>query len=169
MTLRHKQLLGAGAVASLMAVTLGACMHDGSGAMAAKPDGFGVFYNDQGEQASLAYGQANSDNVALMMQCKKGAGAIQVSDTVRANTAPSLVLASGGRTSELLTRVEAGEAGAPPMVIADTTAQADALRAFRRNGKLKVAYGDIRYGVSASREEMAGVELFFSVCGKQAA
>ncbi|MGZ9201693.1 MAG: hypothetical protein ACXW3D_08260 [Caulobacteraceae bacterium] len=153
----------------MMAVTLGACMHGGTNAMVARPDGFGVFYNDQGEQASLAYGQANSDNVALMMQCKKGAGAIQVSDTVRAKPAPSLVLASGGRTSELLSRVEPGETGAPPMVVADTTAQADALKAFRRSGKMNVAYGDTRYGVSASREEMAGVELFFSVCGKQAA
>ena len=153
-----------------MAAALAACSHQQSLAQVSeRPDGFGLFYNDQGQRASLAYGQANSDNVGLMLQCQKGAGLIQVSDTVRAELGQSLVLTSGRQTSELLSRVENGEAGAPQMVMADTTTQAQALKAFRKTGRISVQYGKIGYDVAASREERADVELFFSVCGKPAA
>lgn len=167
MALRSVRILSALAVGCLMTAALAACTHQQSMAqLSERPEGFGLFYNDQGERASLAYGQPNSDNVGLMLQCQKGAGRVQVSDTVRAELGQSLVLTSGRQTSELLSRVEDGESGAPQMVMADTTTEAQALKAFRKSGKISVKYGKIGYDVTASREEQAGVELFFSVCGK---
>ena len=71
-----------------------ACGHDHTSASLGS--GFGLYYNDQGPTVSLAYGQANSDDVALMLQCAKHSGKVDVSDAVRGAGGPTLRLASSG-------------------------------------------------------------------------
>ena len=160
-------------LAASAAVLLG-CSHDrpeiaqldeaplaDSPAAAAAPD-FGLHYNDQGESVSLAYGQANSDNVSLMLACDKGSGRVQVSDLVRGDRA-ALVLASGGAKTALPVHIEAADG--PPVLVADASAGADALKAFRKTGAMTVGDGDTAYGVKASAPERTEVDLFFTACG----
>jgi hypothetical protein len=161
---------------ALSAAALLGCSHDRSktaqvdeaplaDSPAAGSAGFGLFYNDQGESVSLAYGQANSDNVSLMLECAKGSGRVQVSDIARTNRT-DLVLASGDETRALPARVEAADG--PPLLVADTTADAPALRAFRRTGALTVGDGRAAYAVKASAPERTEVDLFFTACGTAA-
>jgi hypothetical protein len=124
--------------------------------------GFGLYYLDEGASAKLAYGQANSDNVGLMLQCAKGSRLVEVSDTVRSAPAPTLVLASDGRTSALKAEVQSGEGS--PMVLARAPAASPALAGFRRSGRIEVSYAGLRYGVAAKPQERADVERFFAAC-----
>lgn len=124
--------------------------------------GMGLFYLDEGASAKLAYGQANSDNVGLMLQCAKGSRMVEVSDAVRSAPAPTLTLASAGRTTDLKAQVQSGEG--PPVVVARTSASSPVLAGFRRSGKIEVSYAGLRYGVAAKPQERAGLEQFFAAC-----
>jgi len=153
------------AVLAAGGVAMTACGHDGRQAELARPGAnVGLFYNDQGRSASLAYGVANSDDVALMLECVKGSGQVKVSDVVRKTPAKTLVLASAGARTELAARIEAGESEAPRILAAAAPADAAALKGFRKSGRIEVAFGDVRYGVRATAEEQTGVERFFSAC-----
>ena len=153
----------------LAALALAGCSHDDKRAamMLTEAPQFGLFFNDQGESASLAYGEANSDNVALMLQCAKGSGKVQVSDIARSDEPPALLLASGGAKSDLGARVESLEVG-PQLLVADTAADTAALKGFRKTGRLTVGQGGDSYGVRASARERAEVDLFFTACGARA-
>ena len=163
MAFRSTALIGVG----VAVIALAGCSHDDKhAAMTIKDEpAFGLHFNDNGETASLAYGEANSDNVALMLECGKGSGRVQVSDVARGE-APALVLASGRRTTELGGRIEASDG--PAVVIADAALDAEALQGFRRTGKLTVSQGDARYGVAARSHEREEVDLFFTACGHAA-
>ena len=150
-------LLAAGAV-------LSGCGHDRPSA--GLGSAYGLYFNDQGGSASLAYGLANSDDVALMLQCEKGRGAVDVSDIVRAQPAPRLVLTSDGRTTQVAVKVAPGESDGPRILSGKAPLDAPALAAFRRSGRIEVANGNVRYGLKASDAERAGVERFFKACAR---
>ena len=149
------------------ALVLIACGHDHvTTAAAGLGPSFGLFYNDQGSTVSLAYGQANSDDVALMLQCAKHSGKVDVTDTVRGPGGKTLVLASAGRTSQLAAKLQASESDAPLLLLAHADLADGALQGFRRSGRINVAYGSVRYGLQASGGERAGLAQFFSACAR---
>lgn len=157
-----RSILGSGLVVIAGVAALAACSYDDQHARLQTASHYGLFYNDGGSTASLAYGQANSDNVALMLECAKGSGRVQVSDAARVGPVPQIVLASAGARSPLAARIEAAEG--PPVLVADANVAAPALDGFRRTGRIEVAYGDVRYDVSADRAEQGRVAQFFAAC-----
>lgn len=158
--LRKLALTGLLAGTALMA----ACSQDGrQGDYATNlPAGFGLFYLDEGASAKLAYGQANSDNVGLMLQCAKGSRLVEVSDAVRSSPATTLTLVSAGKTAALKAQVQSGEG--PAIVTAQAPSGSPVLAGFRQSGKIEVSYAGLRYGVAAKPDERAVVERFFSAC-----
>ena len=149
------------------ALVLIACGHDHvTTASTGLGPSFGLFYNDQGPTVSLAYGQANSDDVALMLQCAKHSGKVDVTDTVRGPGGPTLVLASSGSTSKLAAKMQASESDAPLLLLAHANLADGALQGFRRSGRIDIAYGSVRYGLQAADGERAGVAQFFSACAR---
>ena len=153
--------LGAG---SLLAVA--SCTQDGGPQTAATPQtttpGFGLFYLDEGASAKLAYGQANSDDVDLMLECAKGSRTVEVTDVARTPGAAVLTLVSSGASAKLKTRTESGDGSV--LLVADTAVDAAPLSAFRRTGRLEVAQAGVRHGLVASADERVGVERFFVAC-----
>jgi hypothetical protein len=129
--------------------------------------GFGFFYLDEGPSAKLAYGEPNSDNVGLMLQCTRGSRMVEVSDVVRSAPANMLSLASLGQRTDLAAKTEAGEGA--PMVVAHAPSAAPALAAFRKSGRMEVSYAGMRYSVAAKPQEQASVERFFSTCERRGA
>ena len=162
----HKaaSLMAAMAVGAGLTGLLAACSHDSASQSASGR--FGLFYNDQGEMAALAYGAPNSDDVALMFECAKGTGRVEVTDVAGATAAPRLILASSGSTSDLA--ASEVSADGPDLLVARTDISAPALQAFRRSGKMKVAYGATSYTLAASNAERQGVERFFKACAARA-
>ena len=147
-------------------LALSACGHDQVSPKLSLGPAFGLYYNDQGPTVSLAYGQANSDDVALMLSCAKRSGKVDVSDVVRDSRGGRLILASDGHKTELDARLQASESDAPRLLMAHTDMRSVALQGFRRSGRINVAYGTVHYGLKASAGERAGVEQFFSACAK---
>jgi hypothetical protein len=159
-----RSVLASGAVVLAGMGILAACSYDDHHAKLQSGARYGLFYNDTGATASLAYGQANSDNVALMLECAKGSGRVQVSDSARSGPVPQIMLTSGGARSPLAARIVAAEG--PPVLVADAGLATPALDGFRRTGRIEVAYGSVRYGVSADRAEQTGVARFFAACSR---
>jgi hypothetical protein len=129
--------------------------------------GFGFFFVDEGGSAKLAYGQADSDNVGLMLECAKGSGLVEVSDLVRSAPAAVLTLASGGGSNALRAEVQAGEGS--PMVVTRVASSAPAMAGFRKSGRLEVAYAGLSYGLAARPFEQISVQRFFNACDGRAA
>jgi hypothetical protein len=129
---------------------------------AVMPPTFGLYFTDEGRSAKLAYGEPNSDNVGLMMECAKGSRQVKLTDVVRSTSAPSLILVSEGRRSELKAAVEPGAGHS--IYTANAPAAAPALAGFRRSGKIEVGYAGLRYGIAAKPNERPGVERFFAAC-----
>jgi hypothetical protein len=151
------------------AAALAACGHDEKSAQVATAIAphFGFFYLDEGPTAKLAYGEADSDNVGLMLQCARGSRVVEISDVVRSAPAATLTLASAGRRTDLAAKVEPGEGA--PVVVAHAPADAAALAAFRRSGRIEVSYAGLRYSVAAKPQEQPSVERFFSACERRGA
>jgi hypothetical protein len=127
----------------------------------------GFFLVDEGTSAKLAYGEANSDNVGLMLECAKGSGVVQVTDQVRSSAAPTLTMVSDGARSDLAATVEGGEG--PAIAVARAKTEAPALTGFRRTGAMEVAYSGLRYRVTARPRERDRIEQFFTACDPAAA
>jgi hypothetical protein len=149
------------------ALLLGCTHEDGGTALqTTMPADFGFHYLDEGPSAKLAYGQANSDNVGLMLQCAKGSRTVEVSDVVRSDSAPTMTLASAGRRSDIAMKVQPGPGAA--VATGRTSAAAPALAAFRKSGRIEVSYAGLKYGMAAKPQERASVERFFAACDRAA-
>lgn len=148
---------------------LASCTHEG-GDVALQtttfPAEFGFHYLDEGPSAKLAYGQANSDNVGLMLQCSKGSKVVEVSDMVRTQAAPTMTLASSGQQSNVSMKVEPGPGAA--VATGRTSAESPALAGFRKSGQIEVTYAGFKYGMRAKPQERANVERFFAACERAA-
>ncbi len=163
-TIKVFTLVGA---AAGLGIALASCMQGGGREQAAvtpqvTSPGYGLFYSDEGGSAKLAYGQANSDNIDLMLQCAKGSRTVEVTNIARVPGAPKLTLVSSGVSTELKTRVETGEGAT--LLVADAPMTSAPLTAFRRSGHLEVAQAGNRYGLTATANERQGVERFFAAC-----
>ncbi len=157
-----------GLLASLLAgsAALAACQGDGeprdaaAGLMASGTPGYSLQYVDTGETAKLAYGQPDSELMSLMLECAKGSGDVEISDV--AQGAGELTLASGGRSEKFDGAVS--PAPMAPVLIADASANAPVLQAFRRTGRVEVQNGKLRYVIAAEAPERPALESFFAAC-----
>ena len=158
-----RKLILAAMLTGAAAAVLGGCTDDRKAPPTASiAPSFGFYYLDEGPSAKLAYGEANSDNVGLMLECAKGSRMVDVSDVVRSSPAPTLTLTSAGLRTELKAEVQSGEGA--PIVTARAPAADPALAAFRRSGRIEVSYAGLRYAVAARPDERANVERFFGAC-----
>jgi hypothetical protein len=159
-----KALAVAGAgVAGLAA--LAACTHQ-QGPLGLNP-GYRFGYDDKGSSAALAYGLPNSDDLALMLDCPKGTGRIELSDSARGGTSAAIVLSAGGRRTSVPVHASGIEDGSndPQVLVGRLSSRAEALQAFRRTGVLEVSHGASRYVITVAADGKAGVERFFRECG----
>ena len=161
---RMLRLAGAGVALAGVAV-LAACTHE-AGLLGLNPD-YRFGYDDKGGSAALSYGLPNSDDLALMLECPKGTGRIELSDTVRDKTATSIVLTAGGQKTTVPVRQELGNGDnlGPELWTGRLTSKSAALQAFRRTGVLTVVGGKARYVITVLPDRKAGVERFFRECG----
>ena len=165
MSLQTLKIFAAVTLAAVAGVAASSCMQGGSKQAVFETKtvpGYGLFYMDEGVSAKLAYGQANSDNVGLMLQCQKGSRQIDVTDALRATPSDTLTLASNGSQTTLKTETQSFEGSS--FLVAHTNSEAAPLKAFRRSGQMNVAYAGTRYALAASPSERAGVESFFAAC-----
>ena len=154
------QVLAAATVVAGVAL-LAACQQDGMSAGLSASPGYSLHLVDEGDYAKLAYGQANSDNVGLMLECAKGSRSVEITDVARGNDG-RLRLKSGEASSEFGGAIVPGPGA--NIVTATGKPDAPALRAFRDTGRIEVEHGGRRYGVTATPAEQVDVKRFFAMC-----
>lgn len=123
----------------------------------AAPAPMGWHLSHEGAMAKLAYGVANSDQLALMMTCEPGQTQAKVYGDVQP-ASPRLVKASmNAETIDPLSGGLADEARIP--------LQAPVLRKLAHSGKLAVEGDAGHFELTASGDERRLVREFFAYCG----
>ena len=157
--------LGAGVVG---AAVLAACTHE-LATVSLNPQ-YRLGFDDKGETVALYYGVPNSDDLSLMLECPKGSGQIELTDTAHSRSTTAIVLTSAGQKTRVPVRYDAGGqdgSNDPQLVTGRLPLAAPALQAFRRSGVLEVADGHGRYVITADTRAKAALERFVAVCGKR--
>jgi hypothetical protein len=156
---RSTKILAAATVVAGVAL-LAACQQDGMSAALSPSQSYSLHLVDEGDYAKLAYGQANSDNLGLMLECAKGSRNIEISDVARGSN--KLRLQSGQARSDFGGAIVPGPGA--DIVTARGAPDAPALRGFRDTGRIEVEHGRRRYGVTATPAEQVDVKRFFAMC-----
>ena len=120
------------------------------------PEAMGWHLSKEGDMAKLAYGVANSDQLALMMTCERGQSQAAVYGDVQPAT-PRLVRASVETAIDPLSGDLADESR--------VSVRDPALRQLVRNGKLAVEGDAGTFELTASHDERRLIGDFFAYCG----
>ena len=149
------------AIVPLAAAALAGCTHE-TPQLSMNP-GYRLGYDDKGASVALVYGLPNSDDLALMLECPKGSGRVELTDAVRDKQAKTVTLTADGRGTTVPVKIETGVDDY--VVTGRLGLSAPALQGFRRSGVMQVANGRARYVIKVDAKGRAGVERFFEVCG----
>lgn len=129
----------------------------------------GFFFNQDGPNASLAYGRPKSDDVVLMLQCDKGSGMVQIMDVVheaQPKGAQTLTLISGAAASDLKAQVSLDETG-QTLASSQAPTTLGAFNGFRKNGAISVKLGGRVFALTATPGELISVAKFFAACERK--
>lgn len=131
--------------------------------------GEGFFFDQDGPEAKLAYGRANSDDVRLMLACEVGRREVVITDAGHGDAKPgqALVLSSGKARSTLPAALLTNEETGGRLAVARADPALPALDGFRRSGAIAVKLGSGEYSLSAEPGERAGIARFFNVCERR--
>lgn len=126
--------------------------------------GYDWFLNRDGQEAILAYGVANSDEVKLHLLCQAGSGALELT---AASDKPGreIHLESGGDTERYRASSEPAGVHDGELLTARATTQDPVFQRFRRLGWIASWSDEERHIYAAHPAAKAGIEQFFTVCG----
>jgi hypothetical protein len=115
------------------------------------------------QEAGLAYGVANSDEVKLQLRCATGSGALDLAALLD-KPARQLHLESGGDTEHYPAMSE--DAGITDGAYAEARAKTrdPVFQRFRRLGWIAVWDGETRRTYAAHPQSLADIERFFVAC-----
>jgi hypothetical protein len=158
---RPKLLITLASLLGLTGVALGAlggCAHRVSA-----PAGPAWSYFFDGQEAKLAYGRANSDEVGLMMTCTPHSGSVLVSGAATPDK-PRLILASGKTVSTLAGTAQDDPLSGSTVVEARARLRDAAISNFARTGRLTLVRDGRPIDMPASSGDRDSVRRFFSAC-----
>lgn len=150
-----RYLIPAVAALGLIAVAAQTRSLDAEAAPGMATPAMGWFLTYEGDTAKLAYGLANSDQLALMLTCAPGDRSVVSFGDVRPDTGGAS-LASAGEIDPLT-----GGLVHEVRVSLDDSALTD----LARNGRLGVRGDAGRFELRASNEERSRAAQFFAYCG----
>jgi hypothetical protein len=115
------------------------------------------------QEAGLAYGVANSDEVKLQLRCATGSGALDLG-AILEKPSRQLHLESGGDTERYPAMSE--DAGITDGAYAEAGAKTKdpVFQRFRRLGWIAVWDGETRRAYAAHPQSLADIERFFVAC-----
>lgn len=124
------------------------------------PAAMGWHLSHEGSIAKLAYGMANSDQLALMMTCEPGHGQAVVYGDVQP-ASPRLIRAS--LTAAPIDPLSGGLADEARIALRDP-----ALQRLAQRGRLTVEGDAGHFELTANADERLLVSQFFAYCGTEA-
>jgi hypothetical protein len=135
-----------------------------SGAPAPVED-YDWFLHQDGDDARLAYGLEESDELRLGLDCQRGSGRLELSATAT-GAAPALIhLESGGDTERFPAISEPSQLHDGVFLTAQAQTDEPVFLRFRRLGWLAMWQGDDRQAFAPHPGSAERVERFFAFCG----
>lgn len=128
-------------------------------------EGYDWFYHADGDDARLAYGLAESDDLRLGMDCRRGAGRLALSATSQDTTAKEIHIESGGDTERFPAQSEPSEVHEGVFLTASADADEPVFQRFRQVGWLALWQGDAREAYAPHPQSRDNIERFFVFCG----
>lgn len=128
-------------------------------------EGYDWFYHADGDDARLAYGLAESDDLRLGMDCRRGAGRLALSATSQDTAAKEIHIESGGDTERFPARSEPSEVHEGVFLTASADADEPVFQRFRQVGWLALWHGDEREAYAPHPQSRDNIERFFAFCG----
>jgi hypothetical protein len=123
------------------------------------------FFSRDANQAALAYGLAESDDVWLGLSCLRGGGRLEMHRPVEAGHPASISLESGGDTEIYPAAAEPSGLHDGDILIAAASTADPVFQRFRRVGWLAVYGADYRLPMVPHPQSAPGIERFFTFCG----
>lgn len=161
-------------VLSGLMLALAACNTTGRPAMGltagatgspAPVEGYDWFLHQDGQEARLAYGLEESDDLRIGLDCQKNSGRLALSAVAPEGARPEIYLESGGDTERYAAESEPSEVNDGLFLTAEAKAGDPVFLRFRRVGWLAVWQGEERHAYAPQPGSGSRVEQFFAFCG----
>lgn len=127
--------------------------------------GYDWFFNPSPEEASLTYGVADSDDVALDLSCRPGQARLTLLQPAPAGQPAKITVESGGDTETYPAAAEPSPTHDGAFLTAQAPMSDPVFQRFRRLGWLAVIEGDRRLMMASHPGSLSRVEAFFAACG----
>lgn len=127
-------------------------------------EGYDWFLHEDGDEARLAYGLEESDDLRLGLDCRRGAGHLALSAVGEAGS-HEIVVESGGESQRFPALAEPSEVNDGVFLTAQTRTSAPVFQQFRRVHWLAVGTGAARQGYAPHPAAASSIERFFVFCG----
>jgi hypothetical protein len=127
--------------------------------------GYDWIYHADGDEAGLAFGVDESDDVWLALSCNRGSGRIELIQPVGEAHPRVISVESGGDTETYPATAEPSELHEGVFLTAEGRASDPVFLRFRRVEWLAVYGPDYRHVMAPHPQSTAGIERFFAFCG----
>lgn len=144
------------AVAALGLIAFAAQSSASNGESSGAPTGMGWHLSQEGAMAKLAYGVANSDQLALMVTCEPGQGQAVVYGDVQP-ASPRLIQTRGGEIA--IDPLNGDLADEGRIALSDPV-----MRDLASRGRLRVEGDAGRFQLNATPAERGLIQRFFTYC-----
>jgi hypothetical protein len=142
-----------------------ALLTDAVGAAPAPVDGYDWFYHVDEEDARLAYGLAESDDLKLGFDCRRGAGRLALVAIAEKDAKPEISVESGGDTERFPATAEPSQLHDGVLLSAAASTREPVFQRFRRVGWLAQWRDGEREAYAAQPGSVPNIERFFAFCG----
>lgn len=135
------------------------------GSAPAPVEGYDWFFNADGDEARLAYGLAESDDLKLGLECGRGSGRVALNAIAGKGAAREIHLESGGETRRFAAESEPSQLHDGVFLTAAAGTAEPVFQRFRRLGWVAQWRGSEREAYAPQPASSANIERFFAFCG----
>lgn len=122
------------------------------------------FFSD-GDEASLAFGLDESDDVWLDLDCRRGAGTLSMVVPAALDAPRTIRLEAGGEIAAYAAQAEPSELDEGVFLIAHAPASDTVFRRFREAGWMTIEQAGERHPMVPHPGSGPNIERFFAFCG----
>lgn len=128
-------------------------------------DGYDWFYNTDDDTARLAYGLAESHDLKLGFDCRRGTGRLEMVAIADKGAKAEISLESGGETARFPAEAEPSQLHDGVFLSVGATTAEPVFQRFRRVGWMAQWRDGEREAYAPQPGSAANIERFFAFCG----
>ena len=123
------------------------------------------FYSADDDAARLAYGVAESDDLKIGLDCRRGSGRLELVTIAEQGAKAEILVESGGETGRFAAGSEPSQLNDGVILTAEASAAEPVFQRFRRVGWLALWRDGEREAYAPHPPSRPDIERFFAFCG----